>query len=188
MGEPVGEIVVRGVKFLSPVPGWHPIVELADKWCKGKGLDVGCGSRGVWPGAVGVELVSSDEGVVTGDAADLSRWGDGSQDYVLSSHSLEHMKEWRLALREWLRVIRVGGHLVLYVPDPSHPPYSVACSKGWHSADIPPEVLDEELSKLPVRVVDFREVDTLHAYLRVVEKLQGEGGRLHGNETASGQQ
>ncbi len=41
---------------------------------------------------------------------------DGSYDLVLSSHTLEHVANPLLALYEWKRVLRPGGHLVLVLP------------------------------------------------------------------------
>jgi glycosyltransferase involved in cell wall biosynthesis/SAM-dependent methyltransferase len=41
---------------------------------------------------------------------------DGSQDAVFSSHCLEHVDDCRTAIREWFRVLRTGGYLVLMVP------------------------------------------------------------------------
>ena len=41
---------------------------------------------------------------------------DESQDAVYSSHCLEHIKDYRSALREWFRVTKVGGYLVIVVP------------------------------------------------------------------------
>src|SRR5947209_7917968 len=36
---------------------------------------------------------------------------DGSQDTVFSSHSYEHIADYRVALREWNRVLKVGGFI-----------------------------------------------------------------------------
>lgn len=41
---------------------------------------------------------------------------DASQDAVYSSHCLEHMPDPIAALREWHRVLKIGGHLVIAVP------------------------------------------------------------------------
>jgi SAM-dependent methyltransferase len=41
---------------------------------------------------------------------------DASQDAVHSSHCLEHICDYRSALAEWFRVLKVGGYLVLTVP------------------------------------------------------------------------
>jgi len=41
---------------------------------------------------------------------------DGTVDTVYASHTLEHIDEPLDAIREWFRVLKVGGHLVLAVP------------------------------------------------------------------------
>jgi len=41
---------------------------------------------------------------------------DQSQDAVFSSHTLEHITDYRSTLAEWFRVIRIGGFLVIAVP------------------------------------------------------------------------
>ena len=39
-----------------------------------------------------------------------------SQDAVFSSHTLQHILDYRSSLREWFRVLRVGGYLIIIVP------------------------------------------------------------------------
>jgi glycosyltransferase involved in cell wall biosynthesis/SAM-dependent methyltransferase len=39
-----------------------------------------------------------------------------SQDAVFSSHCLEHVDDARVAIREWFRVLKIGGFLVIFVP------------------------------------------------------------------------
>ena len=42
---------------------------------------------------------------------------DGAFDFVISSHTLEHMPNPGLALEEWLRVTRPGGVVVAVIPN-----------------------------------------------------------------------
>lgn len=53
------------------------------------------------------------------DATALTGIADASYDFILSSHCLEHVANPLLALQEWRRVVRSGGHLVLILPDPT---------------------------------------------------------------------
>lgn len=53
------------------------------------------------------------------EAGDLSGIANASYDFVLSSHCLEHTANPLGALREWRRVVRPGGHLVLLLPNPT---------------------------------------------------------------------
>lgn len=52
-----------------------------------------------------------------GDAQFLKGVADGSLDFVHSSHCLEHLVDPAEGLRNWLRVVREGGYVVITVPD-----------------------------------------------------------------------
>jgi SAM-dependent methyltransferase len=52
-----------------------------------------------------------------GDAQRMEGVPDARFDFVHSSHCLEHMREPAEALRNWLRILKPGGHLVVTVPD-----------------------------------------------------------------------
>jgi SAM-dependent methyltransferase len=52
-----------------------------------------------------------------GDAQFLKGVADGSLDFVHSSHCLEHLVDPAEGLRNWFRVVREGGYLVITVPD-----------------------------------------------------------------------
>lgn len=52
------------------------------------------------------------------EATALIGLADSSYDFVLSSHCLEHVANPLAALKEWFRITRPGGWLVLALPDP----------------------------------------------------------------------
>ena len=81
-----------------------------DSYCSGKGLDIGYGGDLLVPGCFGWDIEH-------GDAQLLKRLDDSTFDFVYSSHTLEHMVNPVLALRNWWRVLKPGGYLILYVPD-----------------------------------------------------------------------
>jgi hypothetical protein len=99
--------------------------DLVIEYCQGNGLDLGPGGDPVRPDCVGVDLPvpyihMGDTPVnLKGDARDLYWFKDSVLDYVYSSHLLEDFppEEMPSVLREWLRVIKPGGYLVLYLPD-----------------------------------------------------------------------
>ena len=88
----------------------------------GRFLDVGVGRRKVWPSAIGVDNCKAfgehTAAEFHTDARDLSLFADASVDAVFSSHLLEHFTREQVpeVLSEWSRVLKVGGHIVLYVP------------------------------------------------------------------------
>jgi SAM-dependent methyltransferase len=51
------------------------------------------------------------------DGSDLSALADASYDFILSSHNLEHFANPVKALKEWQRITRPGGGLVLVLPN-----------------------------------------------------------------------
>ena len=52
-----------------------------------------------------------------GDAQFMERVPDNQFDFLMSSHSLEHMIDVREALKNWIRVVKHGGFLIITVPD-----------------------------------------------------------------------
>jgi SAM-dependent methyltransferase len=52
-----------------------------------------------------------------GDAQFMEGVPDGSVDFVHSSHCLEHLNDPAEGLRNWLRVLRPGGHIIVTIPD-----------------------------------------------------------------------
>ena len=65
-------------------------------------------------GPVADGIVSPD---VIDDAQTLASFADGSQDFVIAAHIVEHMRDPIGALASWLRVLVPGGLLYLIVPD-----------------------------------------------------------------------
>lgn len=88
-------------------------------YTRGRGLDIGCGPFKAYQHFIGVDnghhWGTQGADIVT-EATDLSLFADESLDFVFSSHLLEHIQDIELALSEWFRVIKPGGHLVLYLP------------------------------------------------------------------------
>lgn len=80
-----------------------------DKYCQGRGLDIGYGGDPVVANAQGWDFEH-------GDAQLLKGLDDASFDFVYSSHLLEHLPDTELTLQNWWRVIKPGGYLILYIP------------------------------------------------------------------------
>jgi predicted SAM-dependent methyltransferase len=98
--------------------------------CRGKGIDVGCGSRKTHPNAIGVDIRANGEAGTVGCEAgklsqadisasgdDLAMFRDAELDYVVQRHNLEHYQDPVKTLDEWKRVLKPGGVLGMVVPD-----------------------------------------------------------------------
>lgn len=89
-------------------------------YTRGHGLDIGCGPYKTFPHFIGVDnghhwgLNGVNLPVETAEKLPLI--ASQSCDFVFSSHLLEHIQDFKSALKEWWRVIKVGGHLCLYLP------------------------------------------------------------------------
>jgi len=93
-------------------------------YLRGVGLDIGCGDEKVVQTAIGIDIGGRGADI----RADLSRpdalalFSDAVFDYVFSSHTLEDIENTAGALADWWRVVKPGGHLILYCPDPDYYP------------------------------------------------------------------
>jgi len=94
--------------------------DLLAKYCVGRGIDVGCGRAKVHKDAIGIDLFQYSTNSVnysSVSADDLWMFKNGELDYVVASHILEHMTDTKKTLKEWDRVLKIGGTLGIIVPD-----------------------------------------------------------------------
>jgi ADP-heptose:LPS heptosyltransferase/predicted SAM-dependent methyltransferase len=93
-------------------------------YLKGRGLDIGAGDFKVLPHVISVDNMNHQQfgfsvkpDVMVRTAENLDVFGSQSMDFVFSSHTLEHIENYQVALKEWWRLIKPNGYLVLYLPD-----------------------------------------------------------------------
>ena len=93
-------------------------------YCTGYGIDLGFGGDPIMPAAIRMDMIKPYADYLgihpvqlAGDVTDLHWFRDGVLDYVYSSHVLEDFVEIEPVLREWLRVLKPGGRLIIYCPD-----------------------------------------------------------------------
>jgi ubiquinone/menaquinone biosynthesis C-methylase UbiE len=85
----------------------------------GRGMDIGGKPDplsqyvGVFPRLLQVAVWD----IENGDAQYMQGVPDGTLDFVHSSHCLEHMVDPKIALGNWLRILKPGGFLIVTVPD-----------------------------------------------------------------------
>lgn len=86
-------------------------------YCQGQGIDIGVGRIDTVDGEDALPI----EGIHTwdkdnGDATLMEGVTDGFYDFVYASHVLEHIANATLAIKNWWRILKPGGYLILYVP------------------------------------------------------------------------
>lgn len=112
---------------------------LTSPHCVGLGLDIASQGDPVVPYAWSLDLPPTEFATYNsnnpprgpiqlhGDARQLPI-ADASLDFVYSSHLLEDFPDWEPVLKEWVRVIKPGGKLVVLIPDRER--WVAACAAG----------------------------------------------------------
>lgn len=86
---------------------------LYTNFCIGIGVDVGYGGNDSCPAVPWAEGVDKDTPGYNGTTLPYS---DNTLDFLFSSHALEHINDYTSTLREWWRVIKTNGHMIVIVP------------------------------------------------------------------------
>lgn len=101
---------------------------LTAKYCEGCGVDVASQGDPVVPWAMNFDLPVPEFNQynsnktplgpiqIRGHAHNLP-FDSNSLGFLYSSHLLEDYTDWTPILKEWVRVIRPGGHLIILIPD-----------------------------------------------------------------------
>ncbi|HSY54368.1 MAG TPA: class I SAM-dependent methyltransferase [Opitutaceae bacterium] len=152
-------------------------------WCTGYGLDLGFGGDPIVEHAIRMDFPQpySDVGKQSvqlgGKAEDLYWFRDNCLDFIYSSHLLEDFADTRAVLAEWLRVLKPGGRLILYLPDEqvyrrhcaaTHQPYNT----HHQHADFSLEFVKRHLAALGgTRVLHENPHVEIYSWEIVTEKL-----------------
>jgi SAM-dependent methyltransferase len=165
---------VRGGTSLALLRRMHD-ARFATRYFVGHGIDIGAGGDGLdecqhfFPQMTQCDRWDYKRG--DGDAMLMEGVEDGTYDFVYSSHLLEHVTDPPRALGNWLRILRVGGYLVVVVPEwemyehgwwPSK--YNPDHKSGWRiqpRIDDPPQVIGvmDILGPLNVDVLKIEQLD-----------------------------
>jgi ADP-heptose:LPS heptosyltransferase/predicted SAM-dependent methyltransferase len=146
----------------------------------GRLLDVGCGPYKVFPCAIGCDSGKAwGKGYsdVVADGAKLDLFASQSVDCLFSSHLLEHIVDYKAALREWGRVVKTGGYICLYLPHKSfYPNKGQFGANPDHAHDFMPEDIIEAMKEIGgfdlLENEDRNETDE-YSFWQVYEKLPG---------------
>lgn len=125
-------------------------------------VELGCGPVKTIERAIGIDRIPKGEVIphlrgtlsvadITADVGDPLPLEENSQDVVIARHILEHMPSEIKTLKNWKRVLRPGGKLIIAVPD----------QKVTNSIPLNPEhcrVYTQESLKDTIELIGFKEV------------------------------
>ena len=91
----------------------------ATRYIVGDGIDIGAGPDSIAQYYELFPLMKSCRSwdMPDGDAELMDSIKDNTFDFVHSSHCLEHMRNPSIALDNWLRILKPGGHMICLIPD-----------------------------------------------------------------------
>lgn len=162
-------------------------------YTRGIVLDLGAGPIATFPhwltvdNGIDKELFGIDiKPMLTANCSDLSSVvNDASADAIFSSHLLEHIVDYRAALRDWWRCIKPGGYLVLYLPHKDfYPNIGQPGANPDHKHDfLPLDILEAMASfadGFDLVVNETRSENCEYSFLQVYQKNQ-EGDNTFGH-------
>lgn len=122
------------------------------EYTNGRGLDLGCGQFKVFEHFTGVDnghhWGSKGVDVMVETCEKLDIFASNSMDFVFSSHLLEHIVDTESTLKEWMRVIKDDGYLILYLPHKNYyPNIGQEGANTDHKHDFLPEDIIRHMKK-----------------------------------------
>lgn len=160
-------------------------------YTRGFGLDIGCGPHKAFPHFIGVDNkkdtelfgIQMDPDFTVPDATKLSMFADAACDFIFSSHMLEHVEDYKSCLKDWWRILKVGGHLCLYLPHKDlYPNIGTEGANKDHKHDFVEQdildVLDEWEDGWDCLRCEQRDQDQEYSFFLVVKKLAPGAGHL----------
>jgi len=142
------------------------------EYTKGNGIEIGCGLNKIHTSAIGINKVLTENDYnyplgaqIKGGGDDLHWFGDKVFDYVFSSHCLEHIVDTRKAIAEWTRVLKIGGFLVMLLPDKRYyPKIGEPNANPDHKHDFLPSDVKKIIDDLgKCKII---QIDTIHDKLK----------------------
>lgn len=159
-------------------------------YTRGRVLDIGCGPWKTFPHFIGVDnghhFGMRGVNLPVESAESLPLVASQSCDAVFSSHTLEHIQDYKAALKEWWRVVKVGGHLCLYLP---HKLFYPNCGEPGANPDhkhdfLPQDIIDamKDIGGWDLLRKEDRNADDEYSFFLVFKKLNGQKHRYSCDE------
>jgi ADP-heptose:LPS heptosyltransferase/predicted SAM-dependent methyltransferase len=148
-------------------------------------LDLGCGDEKVFKQFIGVDnghhakefgwKILPDVSVESCESMPLL--ASGQYDLVFSSHLLEHIQDYKGALREWWRLVRQNGYLALYLPHKKYyPNIGESGANPDHKHDFEPDDIVKAMQEIPgwdLLENQERNQGTEYSFFQVYKKVGG---------------
>jgi ADP-heptose:LPS heptosyltransferase len=157
-------------------------------YTRGRGLDLGCGPWKAFKYFIGVDnnidehlfgIRATDADIIQPTCEVLDAFAAESMDFVFSSHLLEHIRDHKSALREWWRVIKIGGHLCLYLPHKDlYPNIGTPMSNPDHKHDFVQQDIIDAMAGLDFDISEnqLRDQTDEYSFFLVFRKLAPKQG------------
>lgn len=163
---------------------WH-----VAPYLKGRGLDIGAGDFKVLPHVISVDNMhhaqfgfSMRPDVLVKSAENLDVFATQSMDFIYSSHLLEHMEDPEKTLREWWRIVKPKGYMILYLPhEDLYPKVGEEGANPDHKHNLNEDKIIGWMPKnalWDLEICEKRDQDDEYSFLMVFRKLERAIGRL----------
>ena len=158
---------------------WRSEVVAIKGWIKGLNfLDLGCSNKKKLASAIGVDL-DRNGGKCPELVLDVSNelpFKENTLDGIIASHCLEHIENPIQALNEWIKLIKVGGRIILVIPDTNFTPkMGTPEADPTHLHDWTPETFKEEIldhiSRDTFNILHHAQIGNSWSFLTILEKL-----------------
>lgn len=153
----------------------------------GIGLELGCG-QAISPFCIGTDYYSGSSHPVYGGGyyphvrcmGEVLPFKDGVFDFIVSHHSLEHMKDTEKTIREWLRVLKAEGKIVIVMPDKRYGPFG----DPSHVSECTPDEFRNVLERIEtIRIIELDTLKNHFSFNAVIKKSNNRGDKM---ETETG--
>ena len=142
----------------------------------GIGLEPGCG-QAISPFCVGTDYFAGAVHPVYGGSyqphvrcmGEVLPFKDGVFDFIVSHHSLEHMRDTEKTLREWLRVLKLGGKIAIVMPDKRCPYYK----DPSHVSECTPQEFYEIIKRISnIKTIEYNTLNNHFSFNAILEKIR----------------